>query len=175
MNDAIFAFLYGFSFRHPWLDRVIIFFASYFPYLVIFGAVIFLLFHHEVFRKEHPFRELFTRWKEIGIALLSGIIAWISAHILKILIHSARPSSMLFSKTQALFLADGYAFPSGHAAFFFALAQSIFFFHKKAGYVFFACALIISIARVMAGVHSPIDILGGFVLGVAVAYLFRKI
>ena len=36
-------------------------------------------------------------------------------------------------------------------------------------------ALIIGIARIMAGVHFPIDILGGFVLGSLIAIGMNKI
>jgi membrane-associated phospholipid phosphatase len=34
--------------------------------------------------------------------------------------------------------------------------------------------LLIGVARIIAGVHFPIDILGGFCLGFLVAYLFNK-
>jgi membrane-associated phospholipid phosphatase len=36
-------------------------------------------------------------------------------------------------------------------------------------------ALLIGVARVIAGVHFPIDILGGFCIGFLVAYLFEKL
>jgi undecaprenyl-diphosphatase len=53
-----------------------------------------------------------------------------------------------------------------------ALAFSIFFLHKKAGYYFMFFALLIGLARIMAGVHFPADILGGFVLGFAISFIF---
>ena len=54
-----------------------------------------------------------------------------------------------------------------------ALAFAIYFLHKQAGYWFMFFALIIGVARIMAGVHFPLDILGGFVLGALVAYLVK--
>jgi membrane-associated phospholipid phosphatase len=170
-----FSYLYSFAHRSVFLDNLIVFFASYFPYIVIFLAGIFLLFHHEIFGSREPLKQFMEKWKEFFVSFFAGMAAWIAAQALKFFIHTSRPAGDLLLQTKALFLADGYAFPSGHAAFFFGLAQSIFFFHKKAGYIFFLFALLISIARVMAGVHSPLDILGGAVLGIALAYLCRKI
>ena len=69
----------------------------------------------------------------------------------------------------AIFAETGYAFPSGHATFFAALAMYIFFLNKKAGYVFMISALLVGLARIAAGVHFPVDILGGFVLGSTIA------
>jgi undecaprenyl-diphosphatase len=68
-----------------------------------------------------------------------------------------------------------FSFPSGHATFFMALGFGIFFSHKKAGYVFIFFALLIGIARIIAGVHFPVDILSGFILGAIIAYLVRVI
>ena len=63
------------------------------------------------------------------------------------------------------------SFPSGHAAFFFALAMAVYFYNKKWGTWFFATAILITVARVIAGVHYPPDILGGAVIGIMVAYI----
>jgi len=54
-----------------------------------------------------------------------------------------------------------------------ALAFAIFLTHKKVGYWFMFFALLIGIARIIVGVHFPIDILGGFILGALIAYLVR--
>ena len=35
-------------------------------------------------------------------------------------------------------------------------------------------ALLIGVARIIAGVHFPIDILGGFIIGFIVAYFIKK-
>ena len=65
------------------------------------------------------------------------------------------------------------SFPSGHAAFFFALAAIIFLFHKKWGIAYFTGTLIIVLSRIIAGVHWPMDILGGLVVGVGSAILVQ--
>ncbi len=107
------------------------------------------------------------------MVFFSGVVAWILAYILKLLFALPRPFDSL-SDVKSLFPEHGYAFPSGHATFFMALAVSIFLLHKKAGYVFMFFALLIGVARVIAGVHFPVDILGGFVLGAVVAVCFNR-
>jgi undecaprenyl-diphosphatase len=66
-----------------------------------------------------------------------------------------------------------YAFPSGHAAVFFALALAVWFVDRKWGYWFGALALLNGIARIVAGVHWPTDILAGAAVGVLSALLVR--
>jgi undecaprenyl-diphosphatase len=81
----------------------------------------------------------------------------------------------VFPQVHSLFAESWYSFPSGHATFFMALAVSIFLSHKKAGYLFMFFALLIGIARIIAGVHFPVDILGGFVIGALVAFFVKSV
>lgn len=157
MNDTIFFFLYNLAYQSKIFDGIIIFFAVYFLYIVIVLALLFLF---RVFN-----------WKEFILICVSGGFAWIFAKILKILIHTPRPFD-IFSQVHSLFLETGYAFPSGHTAVASAIAFALFFINKKIGYIFIFFTLIIGIARIIAGVHFPIDILGGFILGGIVSYLF---
>ena len=173
MNNTIFYFFYNLAHQTAWLDNVIIFFAVYFPYLVIIIAGVFLLIHHEVFKAESTFQIFLQKKKEIFSAFIIGIIAYILSYILKFLFHTPRPFDIL-PQVQSLFTETGFSFPSGHASFFMALALSIFFYHKKAGYIFMGFAFIIGLARIAGGAHFPIDILGGFVLGALVAYLLKN-
>ena len=59
------------------------------------------------------------------------------------------------------------SFPSGHAILFFAMAMAIYYVRPKFAAYFFIAATLVSIARVFVGVHYPLDILGGALLGLA--------
>ena len=107
-------------------------------------------------------------------SFFSGAFAWVLAYIIKFLLHIPRPFDV-FAQVQSLILENGYSFPSGHVTFYMALAVSIFLSHKRAGYIFIFLALIIGIARIIAGVHFPLDILGGFALGSVIAYFVKSI
>src|SRR3989344_3756735 len=158
INNSIFYFLYSFAHQSALVDNLIVFFAVYFPYLVILLALVLLFFYHG------------KTAKEVLLVFSSAGAAWLVAKIIKTLIHASRPFISL-PDMNPLFFETGYAFPSGHATFFMALGVSIFFYHKKAGYLFMLFALVIGLARVAAGVHFPLDILGGFILGGAVSGL----
>ena len=158
---AIFNSLYSLAHQSNLIDMLIRFCAVYLPYLVTVGAAIFIIRHHRSMR-------------EVVRVFATGAIAWVAAYVLKILIHTPRPFDAI-SSVRSLFPENGYAFPSGHATFFSAIAFAILFRHKKAGRVFLLCALVIGLARIAGGVHFPVDILGGFVLGALVAYLAKTI
>ncbi len=174
MNQIIFYFLYSFAHQSVFVDNLIIFFAAYFQYLVIFGAGLFLLMHHEVFVSDSTVEILVQKRKEIFSGFITGGIAWALAFILKLAFNAQRPFEAM-ANVKPLFMPLDHAFPSGHATFFSALAFSIFFFHKKAGYIFMFFALVIGAARIVAGVHFPVDIVGGYILGFAVAFILHQL
>ena len=178
INETIFHFFYNLAHQSAYLDGLIIFFAVYFSYLVILSAFLFLLFHREALASLKPFAEFKKKYREIVLVFFSGGLVWIVAKILKTLIHADRPFIAL-SNVRSLFTETGSAFPSGHATFFMGLAVALFFIDKKIGYLFMFFALILSLARIIAGVHFPVDILGGFILGslvsASVAYFAKNI
>lgn len=160
MNNEIFYFFYNFAHRSAWLDSLIVFFADSFPYIVILLAIVFLFFYH---RK--PLKEILT-------VFYSGIFAYLLASIFKLFFYTPRPFDAL-EGIYPLFSRADYAFPSGHATFFFALAFSLLFRHRKTGVIFLIFAILISIARIVTGVHFPVDILGGLCLGFLISFIFN--
>ena len=174
MNNIIFLQIYSLAFQHPWLDSLIWFFAVPLIFIMVLVAVIFIFIHYKFFQIRNIFTILHDKWKEIFSIILSPAIAWILASFLKILIHTDRPF-IAFQNIQTLFTESGYAFPSGHATAISALAFAIYFKNKRWGYVFMASAILIGLARVASGVHFPIDILGGYLLGFLVAFSLKKL
>ena len=67
---------------------------------------------------------------------------------------------------------DG-SFPSGHATVSFACATALSFYAPRAAPAFFLLAAAIAWSRVYVGVHYPLDVLGGAVLGVGIAIALR--
>ena len=170
MNDTIFFFFYNLAHQSDFFDKLVVFFAVYFIYIVIISSFLFLLFYYKILPSGNPIKELVSKWKKFILICVSGGSALVLAKILKTLIHTPRPFDV-FSQVHPLFVETGYAFPSGHTIAASAIAFALFFTNKKAGYVFMFFALIIGLARITAGVHFPIDILGGFVIGALVSSL----
>lgn len=59
------------------------------------------------------------------------------------------------------------SFPSGHMTALFALAIVMYFLNRKWGAWYLALSLLVGVGRIYAGVHWPLDILGGIAIGVA--------
>jgi undecaprenyl-diphosphatase len=157
MNNAVFYFFYSFAHKSVLVDQAAVIAALYLPFIVAFLAFVYLIF----FRRS--LRDL------VFVFFAAGLAGAISK-LLKILIHTPRPPVVL-EGVQSLFEKTTYAFPSDHATFFMALAIAIFFLNKKAGVLFMVFALVIGVARIVVGVHFPVDILGGFALGAIVSLL----
>ncbi|KKP71893.1 MAG: Phosphoesterase PA-phosphatase releated protein [Candidatus Nomurabacteria bacterium GW2011_GWB1_35_20] len=149
MNDSIFFFFYNLAHSSELFDQIVIFVADIFPYIVVILAFLFLIFYKKNF-------------KETILIFFSSAFAWFLAYVLKFLFHTQRPFD-LFPNVVSLFPA-------------FAL----FFNHKKiglstqAGYLFIFFAFLIGASRIIAGVHFPVDILGGFVLGFFIAFFVKN-
>ena len=106
-------------------------------------------------------------------AIASAVLArLVITEIIRFFYHSPRPF-MVYDFTPLIYDFNS-SFPSGHAAFFFALAMAVFFFHKKWGIVYFLGSFIIVLSRIMAGIHWPVDILGGIIVGIGSAILLAS-
>lgn len=107
----------------------------------------------------------------IGLSFLSAIIAWFLASLYKYNFPSPRPFE-IYDNLKPLFVTGrGDAFPSGHATFVGALATGVFLQNKKIGIIFIIGAILVAIARVLAGVHWPIDVVVGLIFGGLVSVL----
>ncbi|MEK7170159.1 MAG: phosphatase PAP2 family protein [Patescibacteria group bacterium] len=148
----------------PWIDKTVIFFAQYFPYLVVAGFLYF------AFRN----RRNFYRWcilaaEGIGAALIArGFV-----EVIRFFFHRPRPFAA-DPAIIALLNETSYSFPSGHAAFFFALSTVVSLYNKRWGVWFFVASTIIGLARIMAGAHYLTDIIGGAVLGIVVGFAVNR-
>lgn len=64
----------------------------------------------------------------------------------------------------------GKSFPSNHAANMFALATFLSCIFRRWKWAFFAFAATIGYSRIYVGVHYPLDVIGGALLGVFTGY-----
>lgn len=153
--------------KYFWLDRLAVFFSDYAGYILV--AVLVLVF---VFKPARLSR--FMVWTAFISAVLSR---WIITSAIRFFYHHPRPFEVLTVKQ--LILESGYSFPSGHAAFYFALSTGIYFYNKKLGVVSFAVSTLMGLARIFVGVHWPADILAGGLVGIisaiGVNFLLRRI
>ncbi len=124
--------------------------------------------------------------KSIPIILLAiasiGVADGVSSHILKPLVERIRPCNLAQLSAEIhlrIHCSGGFSFPSSHAANHFALAiflglalNRLSPWFLRIGIVW---AFIISFAQVYVGVHFPIDVFAGMLLGVFIGYFLNII
>ncbi|MCQ4022648.1 MULTISPECIES: phosphatase PAP2 family protein [unclassified Ruminococcus] len=113
------------------------------------------------------------KYRKAGLLLLiTLVITFVSSElIIKNLV--CRPRPFLENPDIQLMISPphGYSFPSSHSAVSFASATVIFYFNKKFGVAAYVVATLTAFSRLYLYVHYPTDVLGGIVLGVAIAII----
>lgn len=108
-------------------------------------------------------------------ALFSSVLAWVLAQMIKEFFPSLRPFELNGGPPLTLTVPFDAAFPSGHSATAFGMAASIWLHDKKLGILFVLGAVLVGAGRVLGNVHFVIDIIGGAVVGISVAYLVERL
>lgn len=125
-----------------------------------------------------------TAWKWILILALNiALTDQISSSFFKPFVHRLRPCADPAIMHQVRLLLDhcsgGFSFTSSHAANHFGIAMFIFMtlqpIFKKYTYLFFVWAACIAYAQVYVGVHYPLDIFVGSLIGLIVGYFMGKL
>jgi undecaprenyl-diphosphatase len=116
---------------------------------------------------------VYRRWGTLWLTVVAIAFADWSAMGLKALTGRERPP-FVYPRPKALVPVphDG-SFPSGHAATSFAAATMLSFAFPRLSPALLLLAAAVAFSRVYVGVHYPLDVAGGAVLGVVVATALR--
>ncbi len=163
INHDIFFALNSLAGHDIIMDSAIVFFATSLPWILIFFAVVyFILLHRNLLR--------------FGMVFFTTLFSLMVTDVLKwAIFRHPRPFSALPEVVTLIHITPYDSFPSGHATAFAALATGIFIYNKKVGTMFIVGALLIGAARIAAGIHYPIDILTGYLIGFAVTFFTYRI
>jgi undecaprenyl-diphosphatase len=113
------------------------------------------------------------RWGVLFMTVLAVAVADWSATGLKALIDRPRPPLRYPEPKTLVPLPHDGSFPSGHAATSFAAATMLFFAAPRLAPFLFLLAAAIAYSRLYVGVHYPLDVIGGALLGLVVATSLR--
>jgi undecaprenyl-diphosphatase len=108
-------------------------------------------------------------WRTTSLlALLAGALA-VVAPLIKLFLPRARPP-VLYPTTDILLIHPLYggSFPSGHTLLSFAVATVIARRHPWLTPWAYGFAMLVGVSRISVGVHWPVDVLAGAVLGVLI-------
>ncbi len=165
MELSIFNAIHDLAGKSRLLDFLGVFFADYSGYALILAAV-------AIIAMENDWRKRFLNASLVALSLI--ISRGLITEIIRAFYHRLRPFLALGFDPLVAEINHG-AFPSGHAAFYFALAGAIWLLDRSWGRRFFFIAFLIGLARIFVGVHWPLDILGGALVGVSSVWISRKI
>ncbi|MCK0191383.1 phosphatase PAP2 family protein [Arenibacter sp. F20364] len=142
-------------------------FATWIPLFILFLVLIF---------RSYPKNEAF--WV-LGTVLLTVAVVAVFTGLVKEWVGRLRPNHTEEINTiiRILKSPDGYSFFSGHSSSSFSITTSIFLFlrHKwKWSWVFYIWPLLFAMSRIYVGVHYPLDLIVGALVGVLFAIFFYR-
>lgn len=116
---------------------------------------------------------LYRRWGVLGLTIVAVALADVAATGLKGLFDRPRPPLRYPNQDPLVQVPDTFSFPSGHAATSFAGATILALAFPRAAPALYLLATAVGFSRVYLGVHYPLDIVGGAILGTAIALTLR--
>ena len=106
----------------------------------------------------------------------AGMSDAICAQIIKPWVGRIRPSHEFIEYINLLVSKGGkWSFPSNHAANSFAFATVLSYFYDKNKIILFSIASVIAFSRVYVGVHYPMDIFFGGLIGYTISWIILSI
>lgn len=176
LNTTVFYSVYQWAGKWTLLDQFFVVLTFEITYGVI-GIILFYLLIIAPFRTQDP-KERLSRLGTGFLVLGTLFLTFCTVVLAKILVAHPRPFVVLAEVRPLVNEVPFESFPSAHAAITLSLAIAVWHFHRRLGWLLLVFALIVGISRLYVGVHYPLDILGGFLIGWGIATgmvrLFRR-
>jgi undecaprenyl-diphosphatase len=118
---------------------------------------------------------VYRRWGTFLLTLVAVALADWSAAGIKALVDRPRPPLRYPEPKTLVPVPHDASFPSGHAATSFAAATMLSLAFPKFAPVLLLLAAAVAFSRVYVGVHYPLDVIGGAVLGALIAIALRRL
>lgn len=161
MNQSVFEFIYMVGSASSVGRFLSVFFAKYLIFILI-GVFIWLLF-----RKSSTSKHKFYLASALALSLILGL------GIITPLINSIYPNERPFLELgiQSLISHEpSSSIPSRHMMFTVPLVLTAFYLSYRAGQWFAISVVLMGLGRIAAGVHWPLDIIVGLILGALTFY-----
>ncbi|MEW9547494.1 phosphatase PAP2 family protein [Nonomuraea sp. NPDC050783] len=100
------------------------------------------------------------------------VLAYVLSEIIKIIVREDRPCRGVTATIAMCPPQSDWSFPSNHSVIAAGAAATLVLAWRALAWLVFPLAALMAFSRVFVGVHYPHDVLGGFLLGAALAPLF---
>lgn len=161
-NTALFYLIFNLSNHNPLLDYLMIFGARYLIFAVFLLSLILI------------FKGTINEKKAFLLIILALPIAVLIIMGIHLFLYVPRPFVTLHLTPLYPYNPDA-SFPSRHASIMAATAFSYLYYKSKWSILFLILMLWVGISRIYVGVHYPIDILGGILVGIVSLILAKQI
>lgn len=108
---------------------------------------------------------------EAAVIAVAGLGSWAAAKVVKAVVGRERPAKYLPRLHVREVDGSGLGFPSGHAAVAAAMATTIAAVLPVSRPVLATTAAAVGVARIVFGMHLPVDVVGGYALGLVMGVL----
>lgn len=144
--------------------------------VILLAAVWFVVQILKIYPIKHGLNEFIVNLVKRGVVIIAiplGVAVVISETISAIYVRN-RP---FVADSQVHLLvphsADG-GMPSHHLVFMAALVATVYYYDRKVAMLFAVLTLLTGLARVVAGIHYPSDILVGAIIGVVIVIAYHR-
>lgn len=163
---VLFYWLNGLVGLHPLSDAAALYLVNDYALPALFAFIVGALWfagHDETERDAFKRGVLFTL---IGVLVANLIVklAWMS-------LFRPRPFAVLDNVRILFYRPSVSSFPSEPVATLMALAFGVWLFERRVGAVMLTLTILFALARVMAGVHFPSDVIAGVLIGLGAVYV----
>jgi undecaprenyl-diphosphatase len=120
----------------------------------------------------------FRRHRLGTVLVSSGCLAYALARLGKPIVDAGRPLAVLPDREVIVrgAIAQGLGYPSGHAAVSAALAVALLpYLRGRYRWLVLILPAIVGLGRIYVGAHLPLDVLGGWAIGVGSAFIIHFI
>jgi undecaprenyl-diphosphatase len=161
LDYQLFQYFNNWAGKSAVFDRVMVFLGYYLVFIFPIGLAVYFL--------------LKIKEKKSKLIILSSVISGLAApfvfnEIIRTIYYRERPY-VVHIVTKLWEKGPEASFPSNHTAALVAIGMAIYFYNRKLGMAVIASGIIVGLARVVAGIHYPGDILGGIVVGLFTGWL----
>ncbi|MCR8645448.1 undecaprenyl-diphosphatase [Paenibacillus sp. N1-5-1-14] len=159
LNTDIFRLINDWGKQLDFLNPIVVFIAEY----TIYFLALAMLFYW------------FTGIKRYRMMVIQAGLAFVLAEVIGKLLGKLhehhQPFAELPDVSKLIDHAINNSFPSDHTILFFSICTSFWLVRKRNGWFWLVLATCVAISRVWVGVHYPVDILVGAIVGIISALI----
>lgn len=170
LDERLYLLVNGLVGRWAFLDSVVSFLVNDYFVVVVFSFLLLVFwFAGDGPRSRAHFQTGFI-WTALGLALTNIAVKLFNLFVL----YRDRPFIKYPDVHLLFYRPHDSSFPSNSVAVCFAFAVGIYLAHRRIGVCALVLASLFAVGRVYAGIHYPLDVVGGAAIGAGCVILMWK-